>query len=124
MNPHKFTLHLSLLTERLSSLTLRPSSLARRVFLCLILLSLFAEMSFPKQPTGGRLAIVVDERLSALRREPQLNGRLVKRLSRGRMVAVRASRRTSAGVVFFLVNVSSRTHGWIQREAVVAAGRT
>jgi hypothetical protein len=40
------------------------------------------------------------------------------------MVAVRASRRTSAGVVFFLVNVTSRTHGWIQREAVVSAGRT
>jgi len=27
------------------------------------------------------------------------------------------------GVVFYLVNVTSRTHGWIQREAVVSAAR-
>ena len=34
-----------------------------------------------KPPAGGRLAIVVDERLAALRATPQLNGRLVRRLS-------------------------------------------
>ena len=42
-----------------------------------------------KPPAGGRLAIVVDERLAALRATPQLNGRLVRRLSRGRLLAVR-----------------------------------
>jgi hypothetical protein len=70
---------------------------------------------------GGRLAIVVDERLSVLRAEPQLTGRIVKRLSRGRLVAIRGSRTTSDGVIFYLVNVTNRTHGWIQREAVVSA---
>ena len=75
-------------------------------------------------PSGGRLAIVVDERLAALRATPQLNGRLVRRLGRGRLVAVRSIKISSDGVTFFLVNVSSRTHGWIQREAVVSPSRS
>ena len=100
MNPHKLTLCL---------------------LICLIAFLLSAKMSFPKQPTGGRLAIVVDDRLAALRRSPHLNSQLVKRLSRGRLVAIRASRITPDGVIFYLVNVTSRTRGWIQREAVVSA---
>ena len=76
-----------------------------------------------KPPAGGRLAIVVDERLAALRATPQLNGRLVRRLSRGRLLAVRTLKTSSDGVTFLLVNVSTRTHGWIQREAVVLPSR-
>jgi hypothetical protein len=76
-----------------------------------------------KPPAGGRLAIVVDERLAALRATPQLTGRLVRRLSRGRLVAVRSMRTSPDGITFFLVNVTSRTHGWIQREAVVSPWR-
>ena len=100
MNPHKLTLCL---------------------LICLIVFLLSAKMSFPKQPTGGRLAIVVDERLAALRRTPNLNSQLLKRLSRGRLVAITASRTTRDGVIFYLVNVTTRTRGWIQREAVVSA---
>ncbi len=74
-------------------------------------------------PAGGRLAIVVDERLAALRSTPQLNGRLVRRLGRGRLVAVRSMKIGTDGITFFLVNVSQRTHGWIQREAVVSPSR-
>ena len=77
-----------------------------------------------KPPAGGRLAIVVDERLAAVRATPQLTGRLVRRLGRGRLVAIRSMRSGSDGVTFFLVNVSSRTHGWIQRESVVSPSRT
>src|SRR6185437_4383244 len=77
-----------------------------------------------KPPTGGRLAVVVDERLAALRATPQLNGKLVRRLSRGRLVAVRSMKTSGDGVTFLLVNVSSRTHGWIQRDAVVAPSRS
>ena len=77
-----------------------------------------------KAPAGGRLAVVVDERLAALRATPQLNGRLVRRLSRGRLLAVRSMKTSADGVVFYLVNLSSRTHGWIQREAVVSPSRT
>jgi len=77
-----------------------------------------------KPPVGGRLAIVVDERLAALRNTPQLSGRLVRRLGRGRMVAVRSQKTSADGVTFLLVNVTSRTHGWIQREAVVSPARS
>ncbi len=102
---------------------MNPHKLTVQVCLFLIIGSLSAKISFPKPPTGGRLAVVVDERLAALRSTPQLNGTLLKRLSRGRMVAIRGSRTTRDGVVFLLVNVTRRTQGWIQREAVVSALR-
>ncbi len=76
-----------------------------------------------KPPTGGRLAVVVDERLAALRATPELSGKLVRRLSRGRLVAVRSSKTSADGITFLLVNVSSRTHGWIQRDTVVSPTR-
>jgi hypothetical protein len=47
----------------------------------------------------------------------------VRRLNRGRLVAVRSVKTSADGIVFFLVNVTSRTHGWIQREAVVSPSR-
>lgn len=102
MNPHRLTLSISL-------------------FLLTGFLS--AEICVSKTPSGGRLAVVVDERLAALRNTPDLHGRLVRRLGRGRLVAIRGSRSVADGVVFYLVNVTSRTHGWIQREAVVSAAR-
>jgi len=100
-----------------------PHKVTFSLFLFLIVGSLSAKTSFAKTPTGGRLAVVVDERLAALRNTPELTGRLVRRLGRGRLVAIRGSRTAPDGVVFLLVNVTSRTHGWIQREAVVSAAR-
>jgi len=76
-----------------------------------------------KPPSGGRLAVVVDERLAALRATPQLNGKLVRRLSRGRVVAVRSLKTNADGITFVLVNVTRRTHGWIQRDAVASPSR-
>ena len=76
-----------------------------------------------KPPAGGRFAVVVDERLAALRATPQLTGKLVRRLGRGRLVAIRGTKISADGITFFLVNVTSRTHGWIQREAVVSPAR-
>jgi hypothetical protein len=73
-----------------------------------------------KPPAGGRVAVVVDERLAALRATPQLTGRLVRRLSRGRLVAVRSFKTSADGITFVLVNVSRRTHGWIQRDAIAS----
>ena len=94
--------------------------------LTLFLLLLFCSGSIlaqRKSPTGGRLAVVVEERLAALRATPQLNGRLVRRLGGGRMVAIRSAKTSADGITFFLVNVSNRTHGWIQREAVASPTR-
>jgi len=102
---------------------MNPHRLIIQLFLLLVVGSLSAKISLAKPPGGGRLAVVVDERLAALRHTPELNGRLVHRLGRGRLVAIGGSRTTSDGVVFFFVNVTSRTRGWIQRDAVVSATR-
>lgn len=105
-----------------------PHSLTQsivRVVLNLIFVFLLASQICAKQkpPRGGWIAVVVDERLSALRSTPELSGKLIRRIGRGRLVAVRAAKKTSDGVIFFRVNLSSRTQGWIQREAVVSAFR-
>ena len=96
-----------------------------KLTLCLLFILFLQLTGFAqkKPPSGGRLAVVVDERLAALRATPQLNGKLVRRLSRGRLVAVRSLKTNADGITFVLVNVSSRTHGWIQRDAVVSPSR-
>src|SRR5262245_61743440 len=72
-------------------------------------------------PTGGRLAVVADERLGVLRATPALTARLVERLSRGRYVAILGSTRSQDGIVFYHVRTSRRRAGWLQSNAVVSA---
>lgn len=103
MLPHKITLQFCLL-----------------LFLFLIHAPATAQR---KAPAGGRLAIVVDERLAALRSTPELNGNLVRRLGRGRLVAIRSAKTNRDGVTFLFVNVTTRTRGWIQRESVASPSR-
>ena len=81
--------------------------------------------SFGKRrpPAGGRVAVVVDERLSALRATPELSGRLLRRMGRGALVAVTSEKRSRDSVVFYRVSVTTRTAGWIQRDAVAAPSR-
>lgn len=101
---------------------MRPHSLT--LSLCLVLLVFHVDaLGQRKTPSGGRLAIVVDERLSALRATPQLTGKLVRRLGRGRLVAITGAKTTAEGIVFYRVNVTRRTRGWLQRESVVSASR-
>ena len=97
-----------------------------KLTLCVLFILFLQLVAFAqkKPPAGGRLAVVVDERLAALRATPQLHGRLVRRLSRGRLVAIKSLKTSSDGITFLLVNVSSRTHGWIQRDAVVSPSRS
>ena len=101
MRPHKFTVQLC-------------------VILSILVFCLCVPAQKRKAPTGGRLAVVVDERLAALRSTPQLNGILVRRLGRGRLVAITGSNTDKDGIVFYRVNVTSRTRGWIQSESVVS----
>ena len=91
---------------------------------CLLIFSTQSSAK-PKQkvPPGGRLAIVVDERLSALRSKPDLRATLIRRLARGRPLAIKGIRRSPDGIVFFLVHASRKTQGWIQSEAVVMPSR-
>lgn len=75
-------------------------------------------------PPGGNIAVVVDERLAALRNAPELSARLVRRLNHGRFVSVRGAGQSREGVAFYHVAVSRRTTGWLQRDAIVASWRT
>ena len=77
----------------------------------------------PRVPPGGRLAVVADERLAALRSAPDLSARLVRRIGRGRFVSIRGSNHTRDGVLFYQVAVTRRTLGWVQSEAVVSSWR-
>ena len=74
-------------------------------------------------PPGGRIAVVVDARLAALRAAPDLNATLLRRLGRGRYVSIRASQRMADGLLFHRVAINRRTSGWLQSEAVIAAWR-
>lgn len=74
-------------------------------------------------PAGGQRAVVVDERLAALREEPSLTAPLVQRLGRGRLVAILGAPRAGDGVNFYRVAVTRRTRGWLQVESVVAPAR-
>jgi hypothetical protein len=76
-----------------------------------------------RAPEGGQRAVVVDERLAALRDAPDLSANIVHRLSRGRVVAIRGARRSPDGVTFYRVMVTRRTGGWMQSEAVVSPWR-
>jgi hypothetical protein len=98
-----------------------PHKLALCLLIFLLQLTCFAQK---KPPAGGRVAVVVDERLAALRATPQVNGKLVRRLGRGRLLAVRSMKTSADGLTFLLVYVSSRTHGWIQRDAVASPSRS
>lgn len=104
---------------------MRPHKLILQLFLILFFL-ICVQIDVPgqrKAPSGGRIAIVVDERLSALRSGPELTANLVRRLGRGRLVAIRSVKTNGNGVTFFFVNVTTRTRGWIQRESVVSPSR-
>ena len=74
-------------------------------------------------PPGGHVAVVADERLAALRSVPEPSARLLRRLSRGRLVSIRGASRNRDGLVFYHVVVTRRTSGWLQSEAVIASWR-
>lgn len=93
------------------------------VLIALLLSGLLTKQSRGQErraPGGGRRAVVVDERLAVLRATPELSGQLLRRLGRGRLVAITRERRSRDGVLFYQVNVTRRTRGWIQRDAVVS----
>ena len=103
MYPHKLTI---LLTTILFSFCLQPQIFAQQ-----------------KPPKGKRIAVVVDERLSALRSTPDVSGVLIRRIGRGRFIAIRGAKKSLDGILFYRVSVSSRTQGWMQREAVVSTSQ-
>ena len=105
------------------------TSLTRRARLaalsCLTLAAPFhAQTNSRRAPAPARsAAVVADERLAALREAPDLSAPLVRRLGRGRAVTLRGAKTSPDGVTFYRVAVTSRTSGWVQREALVAPAR-
>ncbi|HYP02890.1 MAG TPA: hypothetical protein VER76_22090 [Pyrinomonadaceae bacterium] len=77
----------------------------------------------PASVVRGGQAVVVDERLAALRDEARLTARLVQRLSRGRVVSITGVRRAGDGVNFYRVAVTRRTRGWLPAESVASPAR-
>lgn len=68
-------------------------------------------------------AFVVDDRLSALRREPGLQSEVIHRLRLGRPVYIITSAKPKAEPRFCRVAVTRRTRGWILESALAAPGR-
>jgi hypothetical protein len=121
-------------TGVVSQTTSRPAARllplsASRLFLASALALTFALASGAyakgkrRPPAVGGAAVVVDERLSALRDAPDVSANLLQRLGRGRYVSVTGERRTRDGLTFLRVAVTSRTSGWIQAEALVRPSR-
>lgn len=90
---------------------------------CLLAPDLQALAQQRRVPVGGQRAVVVDERLAALRESPELSSRLLQRMSRGRKLTIVGNRRASDDLTFYRVMLTKRTAGWVQREAVVSPAR-
>jgi hypothetical protein len=71
----------------------------------------------------GQRAVVVDERLAALREAPELSARLLQRMSRGRKVSITGSRRAPDDLMFYRVALTKKTFGWVQSDAVITPAR-
>ena len=80
------------------------------------------EAKTSRPPVAGRRAVVVDDRLSALRARPDLTGDLIQRLRNGRVVGILREVRTKGGYRFYRVAVTRRTSGWVLADAVVRTG--
>lgn len=109
---------MSLHSSKFSSKCIKAASIG-----CFLFLSISTAAQQRRAPEGGQRAVIVDERLAALRDAPDLSANLLQRMSRGRMVAIRGARRSSDGVTFYRVAVTRRTGGWVQTEALVSPVR-
>lgn len=73
----------------------------------------------PVQKSGeiGQTAVVIDETLSVLRKNPSLFSESVHRMSRGRVVQILGTTEAD-GVKFYRVTVPPKNFGWVQADAV------
>src|SRR4030095_9647872 len=68
-------------------------------------------------------ALVIDDRLSALRREPELQSEVIRRLRLGRVVYIVGSSSRIGQPKFCRVAVTRRTRGWILAATLALQGR-
>lgn len=77
-----------------------------------------------KKNISGQRAIVYDERLSALRAQPDVKALLLARLHREREVGIiGAPKSTNGGPRFYPVSVSRNVRGWVIAEALARPQR-
>ncbi|NBO64658.1 MAG: hypothetical protein EBU88_07410 [Acidobacteria bacterium] len=77
----------------------------------------------PKGPVSpGARAVVIDDRYSALRERPDLQGRVIQRLGRGRVVGLLATIRNRRGERFHRLAVSRKRSGWVYELATIRTG--
>lgn len=76
----------------------------------------------PAKQVAYRKAFVLDDRLSALRREPSVHAEVIHRLRLGRPVFIIAGRGEESGR-YCRVAVTRRTRGWIYESALAVLGR-
>src|SRR5262249_23666768 len=86
------------------------------------------QVTLEKEKTGyqhhAAKALVIDDRLSPLRRAPDLKSVVVRRLHLARAVWILAERPARNGEPrFYRVAVSRRTLGWIHADALCIPGR-
>jgi hypothetical protein len=100
-----------------------------RFLACLALLLCLSSIAFAQDDDEKTFAekykkgYVFDERLSALRKEPDVMAPIRQRLRRGRSVYRLESHRDAHGVLYYRVAVTRRTRGWIQAAAVAFPGQ-
>jgi len=70
----------------------------------------------------GQRAVIVDERLSVLRSQPNVKATIVQRLRRGRVIGVLATKKGKDGETFWRVAVTRNTRGWVLAESAVKSG--
>jgi hypothetical protein len=70
-----------------------------------------------RSPEIGQTAVVVDETLSVLRKNPSLFSESVHRMQRGRKVQITGVTEAD-GVKFYKVNAPPASFGWVQADAV------
>jgi hypothetical protein len=72
-----------------------------------------------KQVMAGQRAVVYDERLSALRTQPDVKAQLISRLRRDRKVGIIGTpRNVNGGPMFYPIAISRNVRGWIMAEAL------
>src|SRR4051794_31689158 len=70
-----------------------------------------------RSPEVGQTAVVVDETLSVLRKDPSLFSESVHRMQRGRKVQILGTAEAD-GVKFYKVSAPPASAGWVQADAV------
>jgi hypothetical protein len=70
----------------------------------------------------GQRAVIFDERLSALRAQPDVKAPLKQRMRRGRRVGILGVAAAKDGAKFFRVAVSRNARGWVLADAVIRPG--